>query len=71
MARLHAYKCEDCGLEALIAGGPSMLFAGYTNTYYCKECETLSDIVESEYPRLVEIENKINCPNCQSTRLIQ
>ncbi len=69
MATLKSYKCKRCGLEAEVSGGPDALFAGNTDTYFCKNCDALSDILEP-FITFDERDHK-ECPDCQSTNLVK
>jgi uncharacterized paraquat-inducible protein A len=71
MATLRAYKCEDCGLNAIVSGGPDALFAGPTNTFYCESCETLQDIVQPLVLLSLDAPIENNCSHCRSTHLVE
>jgi Zn finger protein HypA/HybF involved in hydrogenase expression len=48
MAQLHGVRCAQCGLKATVSGGRDRGFRFWTETMYCKSCESLSDVL-SEY----------------------
>lgn len=39
------YKCNSCGLEAVVRGGKDGGFYVSTETRYCAACETLVDVI--------------------------
>ncbi|MCJ2376909.1 hypothetical protein LNL84_08675 [Vibrio sp. ZSDZ34] len=71
MATLRAYKCQDCGLTATVSGGEDALFSGPTNTFYCKSCETLQDIVLPLVRPSLDAPIENNCSSCNSTHLVE
>ncbi|SEF93243.1 hypothetical protein SAMN04488244_10596 [Vibrio hangzhouensis] len=45
MATCRRYRCIECGVEGVVAGGQSALFAGPTMTYCCLRTNELVDVL--------------------------
>jgi hypothetical protein len=45
MGERYQFKCERCGLSAVVSGGPDSGFLTETKTVFCRTCGILQDIV--------------------------
>lgn len=76
----QGYRCESCGLYALVSGGKDMGFYVATETRFCPHCHTLDDVSVSLWDRemlpdllppsrvngLLEAEEEFGlCPSCK------
>lgn len=50
MGRHSQFRCDACGYEAVVSGGPDVGFAVETRTIACAKCKQLFDVVTSEDP---------------------
>lgn len=69
MGICQEFRCDACGLTAQVAGGPSMIMAGYTETRFCPTCRKLVDVMTAwgEPPGRADGLNE--CGECHSTQL--
>lgn len=44
MGQRKTFECDSCGYEVLVSGGKDRGFIAYTNTYVCKDCNSLIDL---------------------------
>jgi Zn finger protein HypA/HybF involved in hydrogenase expression len=66
------FRCEACGMTAEVAGGPSGIKAGETDTRFCPTCRTLVDVMttwRSGMPADRHRGGLNECPTCNSTQL--
>ena len=50
MGQHSRFRCDACGYEAVVSGGPDVGFAVATQTIACAKCKELFDVVTSEDP---------------------
>ena len=71
MGQHTTYKCTNCSYSTLIAGRRDVTMTAVTDTFICRNCKELVDIVVGEFGQLspIEIDKKnpgYTCPNCGS-----
>lgn len=50
MGQLFQFRCDGCGYEAKVSGGPDCGFNVATQTIACANCKELVDVVTSRDP---------------------
>jgi hypothetical protein len=63
------FRCDACGYEAVVSGGPDVGFAVATRTIACAKCKQLFDAVTSEDPGNPKARRvPLRCPRSRTVR---
>lgn len=64
MGHRFQFTCSGCGLSAMVSGGPDAGFCSVTDTYYCRTCGTLQDVVTCWHPEDDSGNDSTPIPTC-------
>ncbi len=71
MGSKYSFKCENCDLQGIVAGGPSAGFLVITQTGYCRKCNMLIDY-DTEFRCEDLCQDDLNtCHLCGSNNLLK
>lgn len=70
MGQLLRHRCDACGFEASVGGGPQQGFRSATWTIHCHDCRDLHDVLVSRAPmKRGWVPEEYACPNNDAHRV--